>query len=109
MVRRIGHVILADLGFSVIEAVSALDALRQCEAELPRILFVDAGLAGALDLIANTRLLPGGQDVLIYYCIVSADLRRLMAGKRAGANDFLLKPFDRKILSSVFANLALAA
>lgn len=108
-VRRIGQSILSDLGFTVVESESALDALHKCEAMLPRILLADATLPGCLELISNVRLLPGGQDVLIFYCITKADLRSLMAGKRAGASDYLLKPFDRKILSSVFANLKIAA
>ena len=45
----------------------------------------------------------------IYYCVVEADLKKMMAGKRAGATDFLMKPFDRKILTSVFAGLSIAA
>ena len=45
----------------------------------------------------------------IYYCVVEADLKKMMMGKRAGADDFLLKPFDRKILTQVFGNLSAAA
>ncbi|MGH6808190.1 MAG: response regulator, partial [Ensifer adhaerens] len=85
------------------------EALVRCEAELPNILVVDAGLEGALDLIANIRRLPNGASVRIYYCVVEADLKKMMAGKRAGADDFLLKPFDRKILTSVFASQSMAA
>ena len=90
------------LNFLVSEAANGLEALVRCEAELPNIIIVDAGLDGALELIANIRTLPEGKTVRIYYCVVEADLKKMMAGKRAGADDFLLKPFDRKILTSVF-------
>jgi two-component system chemotaxis response regulator CheY len=109
VVRKVGKRILTGLGFLVTEAGNGLDALSRCEAELPNIIIVDAGLDGALDLIANIRLLPDSKSVRIYYCVVEADLRKMMAGKRAGADDFLLKPFDRKILTSVFGNHAAAA
>ena len=33
----------------------------------------------------------------------------MMAGKRAGASDFLLKPFDREILTKTFGDKAIAA
>ncbi len=108
-VRKIGVKILTELDFVVIEASSAMDALCKCEIHLPQVLIVDAAINGALDLISNVRLLPGGNSARVFYCIVTADLKTLMAGKRAGASDFLLKPFDRKILTSVFGNLALAA
>ena len=80
-------------------------AKRNC----PTSSIVDAGLDGALELIANIRTLPEGKTVRIYYCVVEADLKKMMAGKRAGADDFLLKPFDRKILTSVFGSLSVAA
>lgn len=107
-VRKIAAHILTDLGFAVIESPSALDAFAKCEANLPNAVIVDAGLAGALDLIANIRNLPNGNLAQIYYTVTKADLRSLMEGKKAGANDFLLKPFDRKVLGAAFSAMAAA-
>ena len=109
VVRKVGMRILSGLDFLVLEASNALEALARCEAELPNILIVDATMDGALDLIANVRMLAQGRPIRIYYCVVEADLRKMMMGKRAGADDFLLKPFDRKILTQVFGNLRAAA
>lgn len=109
IVRKVGKRILSEIGFLVLEAASARDALLRCETELPNIIIVDAGLDGALDLITNVRALPDGKSVLIYYCVIEADLKTMMAGKRAGANEFLLKPFDRKILTQIFTGKAIAA
>jgi|EndMetStandDraft_4_1072995.scaffolds.fasta_scaffold25966_2 two-component system chemotaxis response regulator CheY len=108
-VRKIAATILNDLGFSVIESASALDAFSKSEASLPNVVIVDAGLTGALELIANIRNLPSGNLVQIYYSVTKADLRSLMEGKKAGATDFLLKPFDRKVLGAAFAGMAASA
>ncbi len=109
IVRKVGKKILSEIGFLVLEAATAREALQRCQSELPNIMIVDAGLDGALDLIANVRALPEGKSVRIYYCVIEADLKVMMLGKRAGANDFLLKPFDRKILTTIFADKAIAA
>lgn len=109
IIRKVGRRILTELNFMVSEASNALEAIHRCEADMPNILVVDAGMDGALEFIAAIRKLPEGHKVRIYYCVVEADLKKMMAGKRAGANDFLMKPFDRKILTSVFAGLAVAA
>ncbi|MDI7860640.1 response regulator [Rhizobiaceae bacterium n13] len=109
VVRKVGRKILSELGFLVSEAQNAREAVMQCHAELPHILIVDAGLDGALELIAHIRALPEGKSVRIFYCVIEADLKSMMLGKRAGADDFLLKPFDRKILTAKFANAAIAA
>ena len=109
VVRKVGKRILSELGFLVVEAANNQEAISRCQSELPAILIVDAGMEGALDLIQKVRGLPNGNSVRIFYCVIEADLKKMMLGKRAGANDFLLKPFDRKILTSVFAGLSVAA
>lgn len=109
IVRKVGKRILSELDFLVSEASTAAEALQHCQTELPEYLIVDSGMEGALELIAAIRAMDGGKEVKIYYCVIEADLKKLMAGKRAGATDFLLKPFDRKILTAVFGNRAIAA
>lgn len=109
-VRKVAAHILSDIGFSVIEAASTLDALAKCQAGLADLVIVDSAMDGALELIQNIRSLPNaGSRMRIYYCVTKADLRCLMAGKRAGADDFLLKPFERKALSAAFSGLNAAA
>lgn len=109
IVRKVGKKILSELGYQVTEAASGREALSRCERELPDVMIVDAGMSDALDLISNVRALPEGKAVKIYYCVVEAELKVMMAGKRAGANDFLLKPFDREILTKTFGDEAIAA
>jgi two-component system chemotaxis response regulator CheY len=109
VVRKVGRKILSELNFLVTEAASTLEAITRCQLDLPNILIVEAGMDGALELIAAIRALPQGKSCRIYYCVIEADLKKMMLGKRAGADDFLLKPFDRKILTSVFGNHAVAA
>jgi len=108
-VRKVGNRILTDFGFDVAEAPSALDALAKCDTSLPAVLIVDSAMDGALDLIANIRAMPQGRCVRILYSVVEVDLKRLMAGKHAGADDFLLKPFDTKVLAAMFAEMRAAA
>jgi len=109
VVRKVARRILSELGFTVTDVADAQEALLGCLEALPNCLIVDAGMKGALELIASIRGMPEGKSVKIYYCVIEADLKKLMAGKRAGATDFLLKPFNRKILTAVFGNVAAAA
>ena len=94
--------LFSELGFSVAVSPSALDAIARCEASLPDLLIVDSALEGALELIAAVRLMSGGRGVRILYGVAETDLRKLMAAKRAGADDFLLKPYDLKVLHALF-------
>jgi len=101
-VRETAAGILTELGFAVTGCASALDAVAKCDADLPDVIIVDSRLDGALDLIANIRLMQAGKSVRILYGVETADLRHLMAAKRAGANDFLLKPYESKVLHALF-------
>jgi two-component system, chemotaxis family, chemotaxis protein CheY len=94
--------LFSELGFAVSMSTSTLDTLARCEASLPDLLIVDSALEGALDLIAAIRLIPGGKDVHVLYGVAEADLRKLMAAKHAGVDDFLLKPYEMKVLHALF-------
>jgi two-component system, chemotaxis family, chemotaxis protein CheY len=101
-VREAADGIFSELGFSVTGCASALDAVAKCDGALPDVIIVDSRLEGALDLIANIRLIPSGNSTRILYGVETADLRHLMAAKRAGADDFLLKPYESKVLHALF-------
>lgn len=101
-VRETAAAMLSELGFAVTACPGALDAVARCDAALPGVMIVDASLDGALQLIEGVRLMPGGRSVRIFYSVDQADLRKLMAAKRAGADDFLLKPFESKVLHALF-------
>ena len=109
IVRKVARRILSAFDFNIEESDSASDAIAQCSRQLPDILIVDASMDDALDLIGFVRSLPGNEATRIYYSVIQADLKKMMAGKRAGANDFLMKPFDRKSLNAAFNGLAHAA
>jgi two-component system chemotaxis response regulator CheY len=94
--------LFAQLGFAVTISPSALEAVARFEASAPDLLIVDSALDGALELISVVRLMPGGKNTRILYGVLEADLRKLMAAKRAGADDFLLKPYDIKVLHAMF-------
>jgi two-component system chemotaxis response regulator CheY len=101
-VRASADAILTDLGFAVTSCASALDAVAKCDAGPMDVIIVDSGLDGALDLITNIRLMPSAKSARILYSVTEADLRKLMAAKRAGADDVLLKPYDRRVFCAIF-------
>ncbi|WP_339762294.1 response regulator [uncultured Hoeflea sp.] len=109
VICKVAKRIMTGLDYLVIEASNAGEAMIMCDAQLPDVLCVDAGMTGALDLISSVRQMEGGSDVRIYYLMIEKEFKQMMAGKRAGADDFLLKPFDRRSLTEAFAPYAAAA
>ncbi|PWV95819.1 two-component system chemotaxis response regulator CheY [Hoeflea marina] len=109
VICKVAKRILSGMDFLVVETSNTGEAMIMCQAQLPEIMVVDAGMPGALDLITSVRAMNGGKEVRIFYCLIENDLKQMMIGRRAGADEFLLKPFDRRILTAAFAPHALAA
>lgn len=109
VICKVAKRILSGMNFQVVEASNTAEALMMCEAQLPSVLVVDAGMPDALTLIHTVRQMQGGQHVRIFYATIENDIKVLMVGKRAGADDFLLKPFDRRMLEAAFGPYAVAA
>ena len=95
---------------SPISTRAAIEAMPEgCIAVAGAMGIIDAGMEDALDLVTELKQLANGREIRIFYCLVENDLKRMMTAKRAGATDFLLKPFDRRSLTSAFAEIQTAA
>ena len=109
VIRKVARHILQRLGWEVEEASSGREALGACKARLPNVILLDWHLPGtsAHDLLAALGPLrqPKSHPHVIY-CMTEndpADRQRALAG---GANDWLLKPYDRESLGAKIALLA---
>lgn len=109
VICKVANKILSGFGFTVVETESLAQGREYCEVDMPDVVVVDAAFDGALDFIADLRIMDGGKEVRVVYSLIEADLKRMMAGRRAGASDFLLKPFDRQSLTNVFQPMCEAA
>ena len=109
IVRKVGRRILSGADFLVSEASNAEEALERASNEMPDVLIVDSTVEGALELIAEMRRRAGEREFRVYYSLIESDLKKMMAARRAGASDFLMKPFDRRSLMAAFDWAAQAA
>lgn len=104
LIRKVAKRILNDAEMLVIEAESASEALSMCAAEMPDVVIVDSVLPDmeTADFIRHVRAMPAPVKPQILICLVEMDIPSIMRAKRAGAQGFMLKPFDRaQLLHSV--------
>lgn len=111
VVRKVAKRILNGQDFLVIEAASGSEAIGMCTTDMPDIIVVDASLPDmtSADLIRRIRAMPAGVEPTIAICLYEVDVGAIMRAKRAGAQDYILKPFNRSQLLSRFRNLQMAA
>lgn len=100
VVRKVANRILSDLGYLVIEASNAIDALEKCRSQIPDGIIVDWELPrmSGIEFITEFRKIDGSARSKIFYCTCEIAVSDMTRAKRAGATSFLMKPFNREIL-----------
>jgi two-component system chemotaxis response regulator CheY len=72
---------------------------------MPDFILLDWHMPGmaAMDLLRALRGASDGNTAHIVYCTTENDREDISRALEAGADDYLLKPFDREALSMKFA------
>jgi two-component system chemotaxis response regulator CheY len=110
VIRKVAKRILNGPDMVVIEAESGSDALYMCDTDMPDIIVVDGGLPdmAAEEFIRRVRTIPSPIRPQIAISLIEVDIGAIMRAKRAGAQGYLLKPFNRQQLLQRFQQLEAA-
>lgn len=100
VVRKVANRILTKLDITVEEAATAAEGLERISVDLPQLLIVSVSLSdmASEEFVRKVRAIPGGAGTTILALLVEASLGQMTRMKRAGANGFVFKPFDRESL-----------
>lgn len=111
VIRKVAKRILAGPDMLVVEAASGYDALDMCIMDMPDIIVVDGTLPdmSAVEFIRRVRAIEAPVKPRIAICLTEVDIGAIMRAKRAGAQGYLLKPFNRPQLLERFHHLQSAA
>jgi two-component system chemotaxis response regulator CheY len=103
VVRKVARRILEDLHFTVIEAEEGRKALEVCREAMPDVILLDwqmPEMNGVEFLAALRKETEGGQSPKVVFCATENDIAHIARALRAGADDYLMKPFDRDIVEA---------
>jgi two-component system chemotaxis response regulator CheY len=111
VIRRITSRILELLHFESAEADDGAKALQQCSQKMPDVILLDWNLPATdtVEFVRTVRRLPGGGAPKIIFCATENDPMTIGRALRAGADEVLLKPYDRAALVEKFEDLGLVA
>lgn len=109
VVRQVARRILEELEFSVSEAVNGQEALDKCRTGMPEAILLDWNMPvmNGIDFLRMLRGEQGGKAPVVVFCTTESDVNRINEAICAGANEFIMKPFDREILSAKFVEAGL--
>ena len=104
VVRMVARKILEELEFEVEEAADGQEALMICGAQMPVAILLDWNMPimNGLEFLRELRKRPGGDKPVVVFCTTENDMDHIMAAMNAGANEYIMKPFDKDIVQSKF-------
>jgi two-component system chemotaxis response regulator CheY len=105
VVRKVARRILEDLGFEVAEAGDGVEALAWVRTTMPDLVLLDWNMPAmnGLEFLRQLRAEPGGAAPRVVFCSVENDLDRIREALDAGADEYIMKPFDGDIVASKLA------
>ncbi len=109
VVRKVARRFLEDMDFVVDEAEDGQEAMERCMAEMPDSILLDWNMPimSGIDFLKRLRAYDGGDKPRVVFCTTENDVGHIAMALKAGANEYMMKPFDREILESKFQQVDL--
>jgi two-component system chemotaxis response regulator CheY len=111
VVRKIARSILEDMDFQITEAEDGEQALESCRATMPDAVLLDWNMPvmDGYEFLGNLRRMPGGDAPKVVFCTTENGMDHISRALHAGANEYIMKPFDKDIVASKFQEVGLVA
>jgi two-component system, chemotaxis family, chemotaxis protein CheY len=102
IIRRVASKILYELGFEPEEAENGKQALEAVRIHMPEIAIVDWDMPvmDGLTFVQELRKLPGGVSPKVIFCTAENEVHHVERALEAGADEYIMKPFDSEIVRS---------
>ncbi|MEP3231378.1 MAG: response regulator [Hyphomicrobiales bacterium] len=109
VIRKVARRILEDLSFEITEAEDGKMALDECESKMPDAILLDWNMPvmDGLQFLSALRDMPDGEKPQVVFCTTENDVGHIARAIRAGANEYIMKPFDREIVQAKFQEVGL--
>lgn len=111
MVRRVANRIVRELDFEPSEAENGQDAIEKCQLDMPDAILLDWNMPimDGLSFLKSLRKSPDGDKPVIVFCTAERDVHKITMALDAGADEYVMKPFDSDIIRSKFYEAGLLA
>lgn len=109
VIRMVSRKILHELGLETLEAGDGQEALDLCKKKLPDGVLLDWNMPvmDGMTFLTELRNLPGGGAPVVIFCTTENDIEHIKKALDAGANEYIMKPFDSEIIQAKFSQVGL--
>ena len=109
VIRKVARRILEGFDFRITEAEDGQKALDVCALGMPDAILLDWNMPvlDGFDFLKQLRKLPGGKEPKVVFCTTENDIAHIAKAMRAGADEYIMKPFDKDIVEAKFQEVGL--
>jgi two-component system chemotaxis response regulator CheY len=107
VVRKFSRAIIESFQLSVEEACDGQEALEQCKKKLPDVIMLDWNMPvmDGMEFLKQFRANKAWADVIVIFCTSMNDMTSIQAAMSSGANEYIMKPFDKEVLKTKFEQM----
>lgn len=109
VVRKVARRIAESMGFHCEEAEDGQKACDYCTTTMPDSIILDWNMPvmSGLEFLEKLRAMKNGSLPKVIFCSTENDMKHINRALDAGANEYIMKPFDSEILEMKFRQLGL--
>jgi two-component system, chemotaxis family, chemotaxis protein CheY len=109
VIRKVARRILEGLDFQITEAENGEEAVEACRLQIPDAILLDWNMPkmDGYEFLRALRRLPGGDRPKVVFCTTENDVAHIARALHAGANEYIMKPFDKDIVEAKFQEVGL--
>jgi two-component system, chemotaxis family, chemotaxis protein CheY len=109
VIRKVARRILEGLEFEIAEAENGEEASETCRRQIPDGILLDWNMPkmDGYEFLRVLRRLPGGDKPKVVFCTTENDVAHIARALHAGANEYIMKPFDKDIVEAKFQEVGL--
>ena len=109
VIRKVARRILEGMDFQIVEAEDGEQALDECRKQLPEAVLLDWNMPkmDGYEFLRMLRKRPGGDAPKVVFCTTENDVAHIARALHAGANEYIMKPFDKDIVEAKFQEVGL--
>ncbi len=109
VIRKVARRILEGLDFEIAEAENGEEAIEACRLQIPDAILLDWNMPkmDGYEFLRMLRRLPGGDKPKVVFCTTENDVAHIARALHAGANEYIMKPFDKDIVEAKFQEVGL--
>ncbi len=109
IVRKVSRGIIEPMGYTIFEAENGEEALAIALANPITVVMLDWNMPvmNGMEFLLKLRAAENIEQPIVVFCTTENEMTKIIEAMQAGANEYVMKPYDENIIRRKFEQLGL--